>query len=129
MARRNAPRDHPRTARLNRLIQQIVAEELERIDDERLDLVSVTAVDVDGDVSRAAVYYDHGRGDEAEEEIQEAFAELRPRLQAAVNRQTHLRRTPQLRFAYDGVLGSALRIDTVLRDLADEPPVPPVDEG
>ena len=37
----SGPHDYPRTARLNQLVQQIVAEELERIDDERLTLVTV----------------------------------------------------------------------------------------
>ena len=47
MARpRNAPR-YPRTARLNELVREIVAEELERLDDDRLELVAVTSVHVD----------------------------------------------------------------------------------
>lgn len=122
MKRRQTSRDYPRTARLNSLVQEILAEELERIDDERLSLVNITSVVVDGDLSRAAVYYDHGRGDEAEPEIQEAFTELRGRLQRAVGSQAHIKRTPELRFETDGVLRDALRIEEVLRGLArDEP--------
>src|SRR5699024_8928786 len=102
----------------NSLVQEILAEELERIDDERLSLVNITSVVVDGDLSRAAVYYDHGRGDEAEPEIQEAFTELRGRLQKAVGSQAHIKRTPELRFEADGVLRDALRIEEVLRGLA-----------
>lgn len=115
--KRRQPRDYPRTARLNALVQQIVAEELERIDDERLDGVIVTSVVVDGDLSRAAVYYDHGRDDEGAEEIERAFAELRPRLQRAVGSQTTFKRTPELRFAVDGVLRDARHIEDVLRGL------------
>ncbi len=53
MAGRRAPRpgtarQYPRTARLNRLLREILAEELELIDDERLDLLTLTSVDVDG---------------------------------------------------------------------------------
>ena len=86
--KRRTPRDYPRTARLNALVQQIVAEELERIDDERLALVNVTSVSVDGDLGRAVVYFDHGRDEEDLPEIEQAFAELRPRLQKAVGSQT-----------------------------------------
>ena len=50
------PHDYPRTARLNELVREIVAEELERIDDERLDLVTVVDVVVDADLRRAIVY-------------------------------------------------------------------------
>jgi hypothetical protein len=38
-------RDYPRTARLNHLVHEIVAEEIERIDDERLGFLTVVGVD------------------------------------------------------------------------------------
>ena len=50
-------RDYPRTARLNHLIQEIVAEELERIDDERLGLLTVVGVEVERDMRRAVGWY------------------------------------------------------------------------
>lgn len=127
MKKRPTARDYPRTARLNTLVREIVAEELERIDDERLELVTLTSAVVDGDLSRAAIYYDHSRGDDADEEIAAAFAEMRPRLQRAIGRQTSFKRTPELRFSKDGVLRDARRIEDVLRGLSDDPPVPPVD--
>ena len=127
MKKRPTARDYPRTARLNTLVREILAEELERIDDERLELVTLTAVVVDSDLGRAAVYYDHSRGEEADEEIAQAFTDLRKRLQGAVGRQTQFKRTPELRFQPDGVLRDALRIEEVLRGLSDEPPVPPVE--
>ena len=127
MKKRPSARDYPRTARLNTLVREIIADELERIDDERLEFVTLTAVVVDGDLARAAVYYDHSRGEEADEEIAQAFTDLRKRLQGAVGRQTQFKRTPELRFQPDGVLRDALRIEDVLRGLSDEPPVPPVE--
>ena len=73
-----------------------------------------------GKLQRVAVaYYDHSQGDEADEEIAAAFAELRPRLQGAVARQAHLKRTPELRFELDKVLRNAERIEQVLRGLGD----------
>lgn len=125
MKKRTPSRDYPRTARLNSLVQEIVAEELERIDDERLELVTVTSVVVDGDLARAVVYYDHSLGDDAEERIQGAFAELRPRLQGAVGRQTKVKRTPELRFETDTVIRNALRIEDVLRGLKEAAPAAP----
>jgi ribosome-binding factor A len=117
MKRRNIPRDYPRTARLNTLVREILGEELERIGDERLELVTLTAVVVDGDLKRAVAYYDHSLGEEAEGEIQEAFTELRGRLQGAVGRQAKLKRTPELRFEADAVLRHAERIEQVIRGL------------
>lgn len=127
MKKRPTARDYPRTARLNTLVREIIADELERIDDERLELVTLTSVVVDSDLGRAAVYYDHSRGPEADEEIAQAFTDLRKRLQGAVGRQTQFKRTPELRFLTDGVLRDALRIEEVLRGLSNEPPVPPVE--
>ncbi len=48
-------RDYPRTARLNELLREILAEELERVDDERLTLLTIISVDVDADLRKAIV--------------------------------------------------------------------------
>ncbi len=117
MKKRMTARDYPRTARLNSLVQEILGEELRRIDDERLALLTLTSVVVDGDLKRAVAYYDHSMGDDAEDDIAAAFVELRPRLQGAVARQTKVKRTPELRFERDDVLRSAERIEEVLRGL------------
>jgi len=117
MKKRTTARDYPRTARLNTLVRGIVADELEKIDDERLDLVTITSVVVDGDLGHAVAYYDHSRDDEAAEEIAEAFDEVRIRVQNAVGRQAKVKRTPELRFAPDNVLRDARRIEDVLRGL------------
>jgi ribosome-binding factor A len=113
----------PRTARLNELVREIVSEELERIGDERLERVSITAVDVDADLNRGIVYFDSLAGPEADPEILAAFGELRVRLQGALGRQMRARKTPILEFRPDEVLRSAERIDELLRTL------PPVRDG
>jgi ribosome-binding factor A len=115
-----SPNQIPRTARLGQVLREIVAEELERIDDERLEHVHVTAVDVDADLNRAIVYYDSLTGEAGDPAVLEAFAALRVRLQAAVGRQLHARKTPILEFRPDDVLRSAERIDRILRDLDRE---------
>ena len=115
-----SPNQVPRTARLGQVLREIVGEELERIDDERLEHVHVTAVDVDADLNRAIVYYDSLTGEAGDPDVLEAFATLRVRLQAAVGRQLHARKTPILEFRPDDVLRSAERIDNILRDLDRE---------
>ena len=115
-----SPNRVPRTARLGQVLREIIAEELERIEDERLEHVHVTAVDVDADLNRAIVYYDSLTGEAGDPDVLEAFAALRVRLQAAVGRQLHARKTPILEFRPDDVLRSAERIDSILRDLDRE---------
>ena len=113
MARRtrthHTARDYPRTARLNQLFQEILAEELERIDDERLELVTIMSVDVDGDLHRAVVYFDTLGGEDDDAGVLEALGELRHRLQGAIGRQARVKRTPELVFRPDDVGRGAVR--------------------
>lgn len=113
-------RDYPRTARLNQLFQEILAEELERMDDERLDFVTVMSVDVDGDLHRATVYVDSLVGAERDEQVLAALAEHRHRLQGAIARQARVKHTPELVFRPDEVGRGAARLEEVLRNLHDE---------
>ncbi len=94
-------RQYPRTARLNRLVQQIVADALEEIDDERLELVTVTSVEVEPDLRHAVVFYDSLQGEAGDAEVLEALGEARVRLQAAIGRQARVKRTPELSFRPD----------------------------
>jgi ribosome-binding factor A len=117
MARRRqtGSRRYPRTARLNELVREIVAEEIKKIDDERLGFFTVTAVEVDPGIEHAKVLWsDLGAPDDV---VLEVLEEHRPRLQQAVNRQTHLRRTPILSFHPDEVERTASRIEEILHDL------------
>jgi ribosome-binding factor A len=125
-ARRNA-RQYPRTARLNTLLQQIIAEALDDIDDERLDLLTVTAVDVDSDLNRAIVYYDSLQGAEGDAEVLEALAESRARLRKAVGREARIKRVPDLSFAPDPAVRAGSQIEERLAEIGpirDDVPVP-----
>ena len=122
-------RDYPRTARLNHLVHEIVAEEIERIDDERLGFLTVVGVDVDADLRRATVWYTTLEGDEADDSgdadghddpVVVALGEHRPRLQSAIGRQARLKRTPELSFEPDEVIQRAERVESILRDLASD---------
>ncbi|MBV1893759.1 MAG: ribosome-binding factor A, partial [Ilumatobacteraceae bacterium] len=96
-------------------LQEIIAEELVRIDDERLSFVSVTGIDVDPELNRAFVYFDSLGGEDADEEIVEALGEYRVRLQSSIARQIRAKKTPILEFRPDLVIRSAERIDDILR--------------
>jgi ribosome-binding factor A len=111
------PRRYPRTARLKELLHQIVAEEIERIDDERLELVTVMSVEVEPDLRHATIYVDTPTGADRDEEMLAALDEHRIRLQASIARQTRIKRTPLLAFRADEVERSAGRLEDLLRDL------------
>lgn len=106
----------PRTARLNELLREIIADELERIEDDRLELVTITTVDVDQDLNRAIVTYDSLAGEAGDEQILAALSKNRVKLQAAIGKQITARKTPILSFQPDKVIRSAARIEAILRD-------------
>lgn len=96
-------------------LRAVIADELTRIDDERLDLVTITAIDVDAEMNRAVVYFDSMFGEEGDEGVQEALMEHRAHLQSVINSEMHARKTPILSFKPDEVIRHAARIEELLR--------------
>lgn len=121
MARRRAsrPTHYSRSARLGELLREILASELAHLDDERLDLVSVTGVETSAELSRATVYVSALDDEEAPAAL-EALEEHRLQLKQAVARSSAVRRVPDLVFALDPSISAGERVDQILRDLADE---------
>jgi ribosome-binding factor A len=103
-------RPFARTDRIGELVRELVAEELERIADERLELVTITSADVDGDLARARVYYsavlatEEGRS----AEVAEALEQLRWPIQQVINRSVRARKTPQISFVRDTSIEAGL---------------------
>ncbi len=119
--KRGGTHRYPRTARLNELLHEIIADELERIDDDRLELVTIMSVDVEPDLRHATVVFDTPEGDERDDAVLAALDDHRVRLQGAVARQARLKRTPTLTFRPDVVERGAARVEDVMRHLHDEP--------
>jgi ribosome-binding factor A len=106
---------YPRSARLSETLREIIAEELVRIDDERLAFVTITNIDVDNELNRAVVYFDSLEGEEGDAPIRDALEQHRRRLQSSINRQIRAKKTPVLDFRPDDVIRAAERIDEILR--------------
>ncbi len=104
-----------RTARISETLREIIAEELVRIDDERLTFVTVTGIDVDPELNRAIVFFDSLDGPERDDEIVDVLGEHRSRIQSSIARQIRARKTPILSFRPDEVIRSAERIEDILR--------------
>lgn len=111
-------RRYPRVARVNEILRQILAEEIERVAvaDERLTLLTVTGVDTDPDYRRAKVLFA-----ELREEQSAALAACRPRLQAAVARQVRLKWTPTLSFETDPAVVEGRRVEEILKTIHEAP--------
>lgn len=109
-------RRYPRTARLNEVLREILAEGLEHIsgNDDRLDLVTITGVECDPDLRAATVFYS-ARTEGAEEALQQH----RVKLQSFIAKETRLKRTPQLSFVVDSGVTTGWRIEELLKGLED----------
>jgi ribosome-binding factor A len=105
---------YARSLRVNQVLRQILAEELERLADadERLRLVTITAVDTAPDLRTARVYLSSMSDDAAE-----ALSERRVQLQRSMGRQVRMKRTPLLAFELDPAVVAGGRVEDVLRRL------------
>jgi len=105
-----------RMLRVNSTIREVLAEEIERMSDSRLEMVSVTAVDTAPNLRTATVYIDV-LGEEDRDGALEALHRAAKRLQGVIGRQVRMKYTPTLEFAIDPGVSGGLRIEQILRDL------------
>jgi ribosome-binding factor A len=102
--------------RVNSILHHILAEEIERLTDTRLDMVTVTGVDTSPDLRTAVVYVDVLAHEDRQPAL-DALARAAHRLQAAVGSQVRMKYTPALHFEIDPAVVSGTRIEQILRDL------------
>ena len=105
--------------RVNSTIREVLAEEIERMSDARLELVSVTAVDTAPNLRSAVVYIDV-LGVEERETALEALRGAARRLQSSIGRQVRMKYVPTLEFQIDTGITGGERIEQILRDLRAE---------
>ena len=142
MAHRGSVRRYSRMARVNEVVRETIADELERLSDPRLGFVTVTGVEVSPDLRHAAVYYSaldsrrpqpkrrrSRRAPEvdvtatAEEQVdfkEQSRAALRsaaPHLRTELGRQVRLKYIPELTFLEDPAIEQGQRIEAIIREL------------
>jgi ribosome-binding factor A len=118
MARsRQQPRQYPRVARVNEVVLECLADELERLSDPRLGFVTLTGVEVSPDLRTADVYYSVMGAPEQHAETATALQSAAPHLRAVLGRQVRMKYLPDLRFREDPSVAGGERIDEIIRDL------------
>ncbi|MGZ8763062.1 MAG: 30S ribosome-binding factor RbfA [Acidimicrobiia bacterium] len=125
MSRGRAPRKYPRTARVNEVVREVLAEELERLSDPRLGFITLTDVEVSRDLRHATVYYSAlGKkgAPQSEEEVDATAAALvssTRHLRSVLSREVRLKYLPELHFRVDPSVAQAQRVEQILRELRD----------
>lgn len=108
-----------RMLRVNSTIREVLADEIERLNDTRLEFVSVTGVDTSPNLREAVVYVDV-LGEDDRDDALRALQGASKRLQSLLGRQVRMKYTPTLEFRMDPGVTSGQRIEQILRDLQDE---------
>jgi ribosome-binding factor A len=121
-------RRYPRIARVNEAVLEVLADELERMNDPRLELVTFTGVDVSRDLSHAIVYYSTlaattgGAPDSFADDAATALGAAAPHFRGVLGRQLRIRQVPRLGFKVDPGIVSGQRIEEILREIHHDRP-------
>ena len=108
-----------RMLKVNSVLREVLADEIERLNDERLEMGAVTGVDTAPNLRHALVYIDV-LGTDAHEPALDALDRAAKRLQSSIAKQVRLKYTPTLEFAMDPGIVGGNRIDAILRSLHEE---------
>ena len=117
MARRrtNRTKDYQRSARLNELLREVIAEELERIDDSELGLISISAVQVDNELTKAKIFLSVLNEDT--DLVLTRMNFHKGKFRKAIGIQARIRRVPELVFSIDPAIATGGRIDEILSEI------------
>jgi len=110
----------PRQRRVGDQIQKEISELLLReIKDPRIGFVTLTGVEVSGDLRLAKVFYTVLGEAGQRDATAKALVKAAPFMRRELGRRLRLRFTPELSFHYDASLEYGNRIDSLLKELND----------
>ncbi len=106
-----------RLRRVNEALREVLSGAIARgVKDPRVGFVTVTAVDATPDLRQAKVFISVLGKTAAKEASLVALRSAHGYLQAVVNEELHLKRTPALEFVYDESIDRGMRIGALLKD-------------
>ena len=108
-----------RLARLNEQIKREISEILRlQVRDPRVGSVTVTRVEVSGDLWVARVFVRVTGSDEDLAETMNGLDAAAPFVRRTLGSALHIRRVPELQFRHDQALDHAMRIEEILDDIS-----------
>ena len=108
--------------RVNESVRAVVADGVGALKDPRIGLVTVTGVNVTPDLREATVYVSVLGSERKRRETLAGLASAHGVLQARINRELNLRRTPTLTFSYDESVEQGVRMTQLIDEIAAELP-------
>ena len=108
--------------RVNESVRAVVADALRELKDPRIGLVTVTGVRVTPDLGEATVFVSVLGSEKKRRATLTGLQSARGVLQARINDQLSLRRTPTLTFEYDDSVERGVRMTALIDELARELP-------
>ncbi len=114
----------PRTRKLGEAIREAIAAILlEEIADPRVDLVTVTSVEVSTDLGLANIYVvTHGE-QERQDALIAGLESAKNRIRTSLGKRVLMRVVPDLRFKIDPSVEQGMRISKALKDEAERRPI------
>lgn len=110
--------------RSNRIAEQMKKELgdiiTRKLKDPRVGFVTITDVDVTGDLQQATVYISSLGNDREREETLKALVKAAGFIRTEIGHRIRLRRTPEITFEFDSSVEYGNKIDALLRSLNDE---------
>ena len=115
--------------RVNESVRAVVAEGLGELKDPRIGMVTVTGAVVSPDLGEARIFISVFGNEKKRRATLVGLDSARGVLQAKINRELSLRRTPTLTFAYDESVERGVHMTKLIDELAaDLPPDPGMPE-
>ncbi|HEY0415702.1 MAG TPA: 30S ribosome-binding factor RbfA [Gaiellaceae bacterium] len=108
--------------RVNEAVRAVVADAVGDLKDPRIGIVTVTGVQVTPDLREATVYVSVLGSERRRRESLAGLESAHGVLQARINRELSLRRTPTLAFAYDDAVERGVRMTQLIDELAADLP-------
>ena len=106
-----------RMRRVNEVMREVIGDSITSdLEDPRIGFVTVTGVETSPDLRSARVFISVLGSEEEKEATLKALGSAHGVLQAAVARQTHMKRTPTLTFRYDETPERGERIERLLSE-------------
>jgi len=108
--------------RVNEALREVLSEGIGELKDPRIGFVTVTGVRASTDLRQATVFVSVLGSEKKRDATLAGLESSRAPLQARVNRELHLKRTPQLRFEYDQSIEEGVRLSKLIDELSPDEP-------